>query len=51
MRGRGPWSCEDSIPQYRGMLGQGSWRGCVSEQEEEAGWGKYGGEMRKGDNI
>jgi hypothetical protein len=28
----GPWSCEDYIPQYRGMPGPGSRSGCVGEQ-------------------
>ena len=31
---RGPWSCEGSMPQYRGMLGPGSWSGWVGEQGE-----------------
>ena len=29
---RGPWSCESSIPQYRGMPGAGSRSGWVGEQ-------------------
>jgi hypothetical protein len=33
---RGPWSCESSMPQYRGMPGPGSWSGWVGEQGE---WG------------
>ena len=44
---RGPWSHEGSMPQCRGMPGQGSGRGWVSEQWE----GVFRGEMRKGDNI
>ena len=36
MRG-GPWFCEGSMPQCRGMPGQGSRSGWVSEQEEK-GW-------------
>jgi hypothetical protein len=28
---RGPWSCEDSMPQYRGMPGPGSRNGWVIE--------------------
>jgi hypothetical protein len=31
---RGAWSCEDSMPQYRGLLGPGSWSGWVGEQGE-----------------
>jgi hypothetical protein len=30
-----PWHCEDSMPQYRGMPGQGSGSGWVIEQGEE----------------
>ena len=29
---RGPWSCEDHMPQYRGMPGPGSRSGWVGEQ-------------------
>jgi hypothetical protein len=35
---RGPWSCEDSMPQYREMLGPGSANGWVREQEEGRGY-------------
>jgi hypothetical protein len=31
---RGPWSCEGSMPQCRGMTGQGSGSGWVGEQGE-----------------
>jgi hypothetical protein len=32
IRGRiGPWSCEGSMPQCRGMPGQGSWSGWMGE--------------------
>jgi hypothetical protein len=49
---RGPWSFEDSMPQYREMPGQGSGSGWVSEQREvEWDRGILGGEMRKGDKI
>ena len=49
---RGPWPCEGSMPQCRGMPGQGSRSGWVSEQGEE-GWemGLFRREMRKGDKI
>jgi hypothetical protein len=33
-RRRGPWSCESSMPQYRGMPGLGSRSGWVGKQEE-----------------
>jgi hypothetical protein len=39
---RGPWSCEGSMPQYRGMIGPGMGVGEL---------GDGGGETRKGDNI
>jgi hypothetical protein len=29
---RGPWSCKDHMPQYRGMTGPGSRSGWVEEQ-------------------
>jgi hypothetical protein len=49
---RDPWSCESSVPQFRGMSGQGSWSGWVSEQQVgEMGQGSFGGKMKKGDNI
>ena len=35
---RGPWSCEDSMPQYRGMSGPGSGSGWVGEQVEGGGY-------------
>ena len=31
---RGPWSCESSMPQYRGMPRSGSRSGWVGEQGE-----------------
>jgi hypothetical protein len=31
---RGPWSCEDFMPQYRGMPGPGSGSGWVGKQGE-----------------
>jgi hypothetical protein len=34
---RGPWSCEGSMPQCRGMPGQGSGSGWVGEQGEGGG--------------
>jgi hypothetical protein len=34
---RGPWSCEGSVPQYRGMPGPGSGSGWVGEQGEGRG--------------
>ena len=34
---RVPWSCEDSMPQYKGMPGPGSRSGCAGEQEEVGG--------------
>jgi hypothetical protein len=49
---RGPWFCEGWIPQCRGMPGQGSGNGWLSE-ERDGGWdrGIFGGEMRKGNKI
>jgi hypothetical protein len=37
---RGPWSCEDSMPQYRGMPGPGSGSGWVGTG---GGEGRYRG--------
>jgi hypothetical protein len=34
---RVPWSCEGSMPQYRGMPGPGSGSGWVGEQGEGSG--------------
>ena len=34
---RGPWSCEDSMPQYRGMPGPGSGSWWVGEQGDGGG--------------
>ena len=36
-RRRGPWSCESSIPQCKGMLGSGSKSGWFGEQAEGGG--------------
>jgi hypothetical protein len=44
---RGPWSCEGSVPQYRGMPGPGMGVGGMGSRQE----GIFGGETRKGDNI
>ena len=30
---RGPWYCEDHMPQYRGMIGPGSRIGRFGEQD------------------
>jgi hypothetical protein len=38
---RGPWFCEGSMPQCRGMLGPGSRSGWVGEQGEEEGIGGF----------
>jgi hypothetical protein len=38
---RGPWSCEGSMPQYRGVPGLGSWSGWVGK-----GRGGGGGDRR-----
>jgi hypothetical protein len=38
---RSPWSCEGSIPQYRGMPGPGSRSGRVGEQREEEEIGDF----------
>jgi hypothetical protein len=48
---RGPWSCEGSMPQCRGMPGSGSRNAWVGEQGEGEGDGVFRGETRKGDNI
>ena len=47
---RGPWSCEGSMPQYRGMPGPRSGSGWVGDQvagerEEEPFWGRPGKEI------
>ena len=34
---RGPWSCEGSMSQFRGMCKLGSQSGMVGEQEEGGG--------------
>jgi hypothetical protein len=49
---RGPWSCEGSMPQYRGMPGLGSRSGQVGKQGQEGGDKSFcEGETRKGDKI
>jgi hypothetical protein len=48
---RGPWVCEGSMPQCRGMPGPGSGSGWAGKQGEREGMGVFGGETRKGDNI
>jgi hypothetical protein len=38
-----PWSCEGSMPQYRGMPGPGTgseWVGEQGEEEEDRGFSK-----------
>ena len=35
---RGPWSCEDSRPQYREMPGPGSGSGWVGEHRDKGGY-------------
>ena len=44
---KGPWFCEGSMPQDRGMPGPGSVSGWFGQQ----GDGVFGGETRKGDYI
>jgi hypothetical protein len=53
MRGeRGPWSCKGSMPQCRGMPGQGSRSGWISKQGGGGmGWSGVRGETAKGDKI
>jgi hypothetical protein len=50
---RGPWSCEGSMPQCRGMPGPGMGVGGLGSRgkEEGRGEGAFRGETRKGDNI
>ena len=50
---RGPWSCEGSIPQYRGMSGPGRgvcWVGEQVKGEKDRGFleGKLGKEITFG---
>jgi hypothetical protein len=47
---QGPWSCDGSIPQYRGMSGPGCGSGWVGEQGEGRGEvkGIFGGKTKKG---
>ena len=46
---RGPWSCEGSMPQYRGMPGPGSRIGWVGDQGERGrGRGFLDGKPGKG---
>ena len=51
-----PWSCESSMPQCRGMPGQGGRSGWVGEYPHRSrgigdGVGVFRDETRKGDNI
>jgi hypothetical protein len=48
---RGPWSCEGSMPQYKGMPGPGMGVGGLGSQGGGEGMGIFGGETGKGDNI
>jgi hypothetical protein len=45
---RQPWSCEVSMPQYRGMPGPEVGVGGLGNRRGE---GTFGGKTRKGDNI
>jgi hypothetical protein len=46
---RDPWSCEGSMPQYRGMPGPGGRSGWVGEQGEgEGGRGVLERKLGKG---
>ena len=47
---RGPWSCEDWIPQCREMPGRGRGSGWVSEQEV-GGWDRGFSEGKLGNGI
>ena len=38
---RGPWSCKDSMPQYRGMPGPGSGSEWVGEQGGGGGYRRF----------
>ena len=40
---RGPWSCEGSMPQNRGMPGPGSRAGRAGEQGERVGGRGFSG--------
>jgi hypothetical protein len=48
---RGPWSCEGSMPQCRGMPGPGSRSRWVGEQEEGGGNRGLPGEGEPGKGI
>jgi hypothetical protein len=48
---RGPWFCEGSMPQYRGMPEPGMGVGVLGNRGRGKGIGDFGGEIRKGDNI
>jgi hypothetical protein len=48
---RGPWSCEDSMPHYRGMPGPGMEMGGLGSRRSGEEMGIFRGETRKGDNI
>jgi hypothetical protein len=47
---KGPWSCEGSMPQCRGMPGPGSGSGWVGEQGEGEGDRGFG-EIKPGKGI
>jgi hypothetical protein len=49
-RRKGSWSCEDSMPQYTRMTGQGSRSGWVSGQGEGR-WGRGFLEGKPGKGI
>jgi hypothetical protein len=45
---RGPWSCEVSMPQYRGMPGPGMGVGGLGSSGRERGLGFLEGKLGKG---
>jgi hypothetical protein len=47
---RGPWSCEGSMPQYRGMPEPGSLNGLVGDQGEGE-WDREFSEGKLGKGI
>jgi len=47
-RRRGPWSCEGSMLQCKGMPGPGSRSEWVGEQGEEGGWVFQRGNQKRG---
>jgi hypothetical protein len=49
---RGPWSCEGSMPQYRGMPGPRNRSGWIVEQGDGGGYRGFSErKIEKGDNI